>query len=47
VLSVREVFAGEYPENVKAVLRFDRRSQAVREDVATVTKAVRERGGHV
>lgn len=47
VLSVREAFAGEYPENVKAVLRFDRRSQAVREDLDTVTKAIRARGGRV
>jgi len=47
VLSVREAFAGEYPDNVKAVLRFDRRSQAVTEDVASVTRAVREHGGHI
>jgi soluble lytic murein transglycosylase-like protein len=47
VLSVREAFVGEYPENVKAVLRFDRRSQAVREDLDTVTKALRARGGRV
>lgn len=47
VLSVREAFAGEYPDNVKAVLRFDRRSQAVTEDVDTVTRAVREHGGHI
>ncbi len=47
VLSVREAFAGEYPDNVRAVLRFDRRSQAVTEDVATVTRAIRERGGHI
>ena len=47
VLSVRDVFPGEYPDNVKAVLRFDRRSQGVTEDVATVTKAVREHGGHI
>ena len=43
----REAFAGEYPDNVKAVLRFDRRSQAVTEDVASVTRAVREHGGHI
>jgi hypothetical protein len=47
VLSVRESFAGEYPDNVKAVIRFDRRSQAVTEDVDTVTKAVRAKGGHI
>jgi soluble lytic murein transglycosylase-like protein len=47
VLSVREAFAGEYPDSVKAVLRFDRRSQAVTEDVASVTRAVREHGGHI
>jgi soluble lytic murein transglycosylase-like protein len=47
VLSVRETFAGEYPDNVKAVLRFDRRSQAVREGLDTVTKAIRARGGRV
>jgi hypothetical protein len=47
VLAVREAFAGEYPDNVKAVLRFDRRSQAVTEDVDAVTRAVREHGGHI
>ena len=47
VLSVREAFAGEYPAAVKAVLRFDRRSQAVTEDLETVTKALRARGGRV
>ena len=47
VLSVREAFAGEYPASVKAVLRFDRRSQAVTEDLETVTKALRARGGRV
>lgn len=47
VLSVREAFTGEYPDNVKAVLRFDRRSQAVTEDVDAVTRAVREHGGHI
>lgn len=47
VLSVREAFAGEYPANVQAVLRFDRRSQGVTEDVATVTRAIRARGGHI
>jgi len=47
VLAVREAFAGEYPGNVQAVLRFDRRSQAVTEDVASVTRAVREHGGHI
>jgi soluble lytic murein transglycosylase-like protein len=47
VLAVREAFAGEYPDNVKAVLRFDRRSQAVTEDIAAVTRAVREHGGHI
>jgi soluble lytic murein transglycosylase-like protein len=47
VLSVREAFAGEYPDNVNAVLRFDRRNQAVTEDVAAVTRALREHGGHI
>lgn len=47
VLSIREAFPGEYPANVQAVLRFDRRSQAVTEDVASVTRAVREHGGHI
>jgi soluble lytic murein transglycosylase-like protein len=47
VLSVREAFAGEYPGNVQAVLRFDRRSQAVTEDLETVTRAIRARGGLV
>jgi membrane-bound lytic murein transglycosylase B len=47
VLSIREALPGEYPANVKAVLRFDRRSQAVTEDVASVTRAVREHGGHI
>jgi soluble lytic murein transglycosylase-like protein len=47
VLSIREALPGEYPDNVKAVLRFDRRSQAVTEDVASVTRAVREHGGHI
>jgi len=47
VLSIREAFPGEYPGNVQAVLRFDRRSQAVTEDVASVTRAVREHGGRL
>jgi soluble lytic murein transglycosylase-like protein len=47
VLSVREAFPGEYPANVQAVLRFDRRSQAVTEDVASVTRALREHGGRI
>jgi hypothetical protein len=47
VLAVREAFAGEYPGNVKAVLRFDRRSQAVTEDLDSVTRAIRARGGLV
>ena len=47
VLAVREAFPGEYPDNVQAELRFDRRSQAVPEDVASVTRAVREHGGHI
>ena len=47
VLSVREAFPGEYPAEVKAVLRFDRRSQGVTEDVATVTRDIRARGGHI
>lgn len=47
VLSVREAFAGEYPASVKTVLRFDRRSQAVTEDIEAVTKAIRARGGRV
>jgi membrane-bound lytic murein transglycosylase B len=47
VLSIREALPGEYPDNVKAVLRFDRRSQAVTEDVDAVTRAVREHGGHI
>jgi hypothetical protein len=44
---VREAFPGEYPANVQAVLRFDRRSQAVTEDVAGVTRALREHGGRI
>ena len=47
VLSVREAFAGEYPASVKTVLRFDRRSQAVTEDIESVTRAIRARGGRV
>jgi membrane-bound lytic murein transglycosylase B len=49
VRGIRMAFPGEYPGNVQAVLDLGgrRRSQAVTEDVATATRAIREHGGSI
>jgi soluble lytic murein transglycosylase-like protein len=47
VSAVRTVQPGEYPDGVQAVVAMGRLTQAVREDAAAVTAAIRLRGGRV
>lgn len=47
VRAVREVFPGEYADGVQSVIDMGVVKQGVQEDAATVTKAVRVRGGQI
>lgn len=47
VSAIRAPIEGEYPEGVQAVLSMGRLTQAVREPAASVTAAIRIRGGKV